>query len=343
MIVDTSFGSDNHAGVHPRILDAIREANSGPAVAYGLDDFTAAAVDKFREHFGKNADVYLVFNGTGANVISLATLARPFQAVICTEHAHINADECGAPENYSGCKLKTVHTPNGKLTVDDIGRQLAGRLDQHRVQPSVVSITQASELGTVYSVEEVREIAAFCHGNNLYLHMDGARICNAAASLGRGLGEISGQLGVDMLSFGGTKNGLLLGEAVVCFNPELSKHTLFIRKQAMQLASKMRFIAAQLTALLSDDLWLQNASQANRMAKLLEKKAKTIPGVKIVQQVQANAVFASLPRKAIDKLLKKYFFYTWDEDRNEVRWMCSFNTTEKQIDDFAAAVAASCD
>ncbi|MFH2107412.1 MAG: low specificity L-threonine aldolase [Chrysiogenia bacterium] len=342
MIVDTSFGSDNHAGVHPRILDAIREANSGPAVAYGLDDFTAASVDKFREHFGKNADVYLVFNGTGANVISLATLARPFQAVICTEHAHINADECGAPENYSGCKLKTVHTPNGKLTVDDIGRQLVGRLDQHRVQPSVVSITQASELGTVYSAEEVREIAAFCHGNNLYLHMDGARLCNAAASLGLGLGEISGQLGVDMLSFGGTKNGLLLGEAVVCFNPELSKHTLFIRKQAMQLASKMRFIAAQFTALLSDDLWLQNASQANRMAKLLEEKVKGIPGLAIVQPVQANAVFASLPRKAIDKLLKKYFFYTWDEDRNEVRWMCSWNTTEKQIEDFASAIASSC-
>jgi len=342
MIVDTSFGSDNHAGVHPRILDAIREANSGPAVAYGLDDFTATAVEKFREHFGKNADVYLVFNGTGANVISLATLARPFQAVICTEHAHINADECGAPENYSGCKLKTVHTPNGKLTVDDIGRQLAGRLDQHRVQPSVVSITQASELGTVYSAEEVREIAAFCHGNNLYLHMDGARICNAAASLGQGLGEISGQLGVDMLSFGGTKNGLLLGEAVVCFNPELSKHTLFIRKQAMQLASKMRFIAAQFTALLSNDLWLQNASQANRMAKLLEEKVKGIPGLAIVQPVQANAVFASLPRQAIDKLLKKYFFYTWDEDKNEVRWMTSFSTTEKDIENFAAAVSESC-
>ncbi|MCJ7526433.1 MAG: low specificity L-threonine aldolase [Candidatus Aminicenantes bacterium] len=342
MIVDTSFGSDNHAGVHPRILDAIREANSGPAVAYGLDDFTATAVEKFREHFGKNADVYLVFNGTGANVISLATLARPFQAVICTEHAHINADECGAPENYSGCKLKTVHTPNGKLTVDDIGRQLAGRLDQHRVQPSVVSITQASELGTVYSAEEVREIAAFCHGHNLYLHMDGARICNAAASLGKGLGEISGQLGVDMLSFGGTKNGLLLGEAVVCFNPELSKHTLFIRKQAMQLASKMRFIAAQFTALLSDDLWLQNASQANRMAKLLEEKVKGIPGLAIVQPVQANAVFASLPRQAIDKLLKKYFFYTWDEDKNEVRWMTSFSTTEKDIENFAAAIRESC-
>ncbi|MCG2811085.1 MAG: low specificity L-threonine aldolase [Candidatus Aminicenantes bacterium] len=342
MILDTSFGSDNHAGIHPRILDALREANSGPAVAYGLDDFTAKAVEKFREHFGKNADVYLVFNGTGANVISLATLARPFQAVICTEHAHINADECGAPENYSGCKLKTVHTPNGKLTVDDIGRQLAGRLDQHRVQPSVVSITQASELGTVYSAEEVREIAAFCHGNNLYLHMDGARICNAAASLGQGLGEISGQLGVDMLSFGGTKNGLLLGEAVVCFNPELSKYTLFIRKQAMQLASKMRFIAAQFTALLSDDLWLQNASQANRMAKLLEEKVKGIPGLAIVQPVQANAVFASLPRKAIDKLLEKYFFYTWDEDKNEVRWMTSFATTEKDIENFAAAVAASC-
>ena len=342
MTVDTSFGSDNHAGVHPRILDAIREANSGPAVAYGLDAHTAAAVAKFREHFGKNADVYFVFNGTGANVISLNTLARSFQAVICTEHAHINADECGAPENYTGCKLKTVHVPDGKLTVDDIGRQLGGRLDQHRVQPAVVSITQSSELGTVYRTDEVKAIAAFCHHHGLYLHMDGARICNAAASLGKGLGAITGDLGVDILSFGGTKNGLLLGEAVVCFHPELSQNTIFIRKQAMQLASKMRFIAAQFTTLLSDDLWLQNASHANRMAKLLEDKVKGVPCLEIVQPVQANAVFASLPRKAIDKLLEKYFFYIWDEDKNEVRWMTSFNTTEKQIKDFAAAIHESC-
>jgi threonine aldolase len=342
MIVDTSFGSDNHAGVHARILEAIKEANSGPAVAYGLDDFTAAAVEKFRGHFGKNADVYFVFNGTGANVIALSTLARSFNAVICSEHAHINADECGAPENYTGCKLMTVHTPNGKLTIDDIGRQLRGRLDQHRVQPAVVSITQASELGTVYSAAEVREIAAFCHGHGLVLHMDGARLCNAAASLGMGLGEITGGLGVDILSFGGTKNGLLLGEAVVCFNPELSKNTIFIRKQAMQLASKMRFIAAQFSALLSDDLWLQNASHANRMAKLLEEKIKGVPGLSIVQPVQANAVFAALPRTAIDKLLKKYFFYNWDEDKNEVRWMTSFSTTEKEIENFAAAIRESC-
>ena len=342
MAVDTTFGSDNHSGVHPRVLEAISEANSGPAVAYGLDDFTATAAEKFRGHFGKEADVYFVFNGTGANVVSISTLARSFQAVICSEHAHINADECGAPESAIGCKLLTVHTTDGKLGCADIARHLRGRLDQHRVQPALVSITQASELGTVYSAAEVREIAAFCRKNGLFLHMDGARLCNAAASLGLGLGEISGELGVDILSFGGTKNGLLLGEAVVCFRPELSKDTLFIRKQKMQLASKMRFIAAQLTALLSDDLWLQNAAHANRMAKLLEEKVKSIPEVKIVQPVQANAVFASLPRRAIDKLLKKYFFYIWDEDKNEVRWMCSWNTTEKQIDDFAAAVAESC-
>ena len=342
MTVDTSFGSDNHAGVHPRILDAIQEANNGPAVAYGLDACTAAAVEKFREHFGKNVDVYMVFNGTGANVVSLSTLARSFQAVICSEHAHINADECGAPESATGCKLLTVHTANGKITVDDIGRQLGGRLDQHRVQPAVVSITQASELGTVYSAEEVREIATFCHGHGLYLHMDGARLCNAAASMGKGLGEITGHLGVDILSFGGTKNGLLLGEAVVCFHPELSKNTIFISKQAMQLASKMRFIAAQFTALLSDDLWLKNASHANRMAKLLEEKVKGIPGLKIVQHVQANAVFASFPRPAIDKLLKNYFFYIWDEDKNEVRWMTSFSTTEMEIENFADAIRESC-
>jgi threonine aldolase len=342
MTIDTTFGSDNHSGVHPRALEAIAAANRGPAVAYGLDEHSEAAIARFRDHFGKKADVYIVFNGTGANVVSISTLARSFQAVICSEHAHINADECGAPESASGCKLLAVHAPDGKLTPALIGRHLRGRLDQHRVQPAVVSITQASELGTVYGCEEVREIAAFCHENGLLLHMDGARLCNAAAALGRGLGEITGDLGVDILSFGGTKNGLLLGEAVVCFRPELSRDTLFVRKQKMQLASKMRFIAAQLTALLSDDLWLQNASHANRMAKLLAEKVAKIPSVRIVQPVQANAVFASLPRKAIQKLLKKYFFYVWDEDRNEVRWMCSWNTTEKQIDDFAAAIAASC-
>ena len=342
MAIDTTFGSDNHSGVHPRILDAIKEANSGPAVAYGLDAHTAAAIAKFREHFGKNADVYMVFNGTGANVVGISTLARSFQAVICSEHAHINADECGAPESATGCKLLTVHADDGKLTTGDIARHLQGRLDQHRVQPAVVSITQASELGTVYRADEVKAIAAFCHGHGLYLHMDGARLGNAAASLGLGLGAITGDLGVDILSFGGTKNGLLLGEAVVCFHPELSQNTIFIRKQSMQLASKMRFIAAQLTALLSDDLWRQNASHANRMARLLEENVKDIPGLKIVQPVQANAVFASLPRQAIDKLLEKYFFYTWDEDRNEVRWMCSWNTTEKQVDDFADAIRESC-
>jgi threonine aldolase len=342
MAIDTMFGSDNHSGVHPRVLEAIAAANVGPAVAYGMDDTTEAALAKFRGHFGKKVDVYMVFNGTGANIVSLSTLARPFQAVICSEHAHINADECGAPENATGCKLLTVHTADGKLTCDDIARHLQGRLDQHRVQPAVVSITQASELGTVYGVDEVKAIAAFCHRHGLYLHMDGARLCNAAAGLGKGLGEISGALGVDILSFGGTKNGLLLGEAVVCFHPELSKNTIFIRKQSMQLASKMRFIAAQFSALLSDDLWLQNASHANRMAKLLEEKVMAIPVVKIVQPVQANAVFASLPRQALDKLLEKYFFYTWDEDKNEVRWMTSFNTTEKQVEDFAWAVRESC-
>lgn len=342
MTVDTTFGSDNHSGVHPTVLEAIAAANRGPAMAYGLDGYTAAALEKFRRHFGANIDVYMVFNGTGANIISISTLARSFQAVICSAHAHINVDECGAPESGCGCKLLTVPAADGKLTPELIACHLQGRLDQHRVQPAVVSITQATELGTVYSGDEVKEIAAFCHKNDLYLHMDGARLCNAAAALGQGLGEVSGDLGVDILSFGGTKNGLLLGEAVVCFHPELSRDTLFIRKQKMQLASKMRFVAAQFSALLGDDLWLENASHANRMAKLLAAKATSIPGVKIVQPVQANAVFASLPRPALQKLLERYFFYTWDEGKNEVRWMCSFNTTEQQIDDFAKAIAASC-
>jgi threonine aldolase len=342
MAIDTTFGSDNHSGVHPAVLEAIAAANRGPAVAYGLDGHTASALENFRRHFGGNADVYMVFNGTGANVISISTLARSFQAVICSEHAHINADECGAPESATGCKLLTVHAADGKLTPEMIARHLQGRLDQHRVQPAVVSITQASELGTVYSAGEVKAIAEFCHGHDLYLHMDGARLCNAAAALGLGLGEITGELGVDILSFGGTKNGLLMGEAVVSFRPELSRDTLFIRKQFMQLASKMRFIAAQFSAFFTDDLWLENARHANRMARLLADKVKPIPAVKIVQPVQANAVFASLPRAARDRLLEKYFFYTWDEEKCEVRWMCSWNTSEKQVDDFAAAIAECC-
>ncbi len=342
MSVNTMFGSDNHAGIHPVILAAIAAANRGPAVAYGADNHSTRAVEKFKEHFGSGIDVYFVFNGTGANVIALKTLTRPFNAVICSEHAHINADECGAPENFLGCKLLTVHCPDGKLSVNDIGRHLQGRLDQHRVQPAVVSITQSSELGTVYSAAEVRAIADFCHDHDLVLHMDGARIANAAAGLNLGLGDMTAAAGVDILSFGGTKNGLLLGEAVVCFRPELSRNTVFIRKQSMQLASKMRFIAAQFTALLSDDLWLENAAHANRMAQLLTAQIKDIPDLEIVQKVQANAVFASLPRPAIDKLLKKYFFYIWDEDKNEVRWMTSFSTTEEDISKFAAAIRESC-
>ncbi|HOW43735.1 MAG TPA: low specificity L-threonine aldolase [Candidatus Aminicenantes bacterium] len=342
MAVDTTFGSDNHSGVHPRVLEAIAAANQGPAVAYGMDACTKAAMARFREHFGKRIDAYMVFNGTGANVVSIATLARPHQAVICSEHAHINADECGAPEAVAGCKLLAVHTADGKLTVEHVARHLQGRLDQHRVQPAIVSITQPSELGTVYRVGEVKAIAAFCHRHGLYLHMDGARLGNAAAALGKGLGEVSGACGVDMLSFGGTKNGLLLGEAVVSFRPELSRDTIFIRKQKMQLASKMRFVAAQFSALLSDGLWLENASHANRMAKLLADRVAKIRGVKVVQPVQANAVFASLPRPALDKLLKKYFFYTWDEEKCEVRWMCSWNTTERQVDKFAAEIARCC-
>jgi threonine aldolase len=342
MTANNLFGSDNHAGVHPSIMAAIAAANRGPAVAYGADSHTAHAIEKFKEHFGKNIDVYFVFNGTGANVIALKTLTRPFNAVICSEHSHINADECGAPENFLGCKLLTVHTADGKLTVDDVGRHLQGRLDQHRVQPAVVSITQSSELGTVYSASEIIKIADFCHSHGLYLHMDGARFANAVASQGIGLGEASGRLGVDLLSFGGAKNGLLFGEALVSFRPELSKNTQFIRKQAMQLASKMRFIAAQFSALLTDDLWLENAAHANRMAQLLAEQIKGIPDLAIVQPVQANAIFASLPRVAIDKLLKKYFFYIWDEEKNQVRWMTSFATTEEDIAKFAVAIKASC-
>ena len=340
MSIDTTFGSDNHSGVHPRVLEAIAAANRGPAVAYGMDPCTEAALARFRAHFGADADVYLVFNGTGANVVSIATLARPYQAVICSEHAHINADECGAPESATGCKLLAVHAADGKLTPELVGRHLQGRLDQHRVQPALVSITQASELGTVYTADEVRALAGFCHGNGLFLHMDGARLANAAASLDLGLGEISGACGVDMLSFGGTKNGLLLGEAVVSFRPELSRDTIFIRKQKMQLASKMRFISAQFPALLDTGLWRENARQANAMAGLLVRVLAD-RGIAPTRPVEANAVFTRLAAPVVERLREDFFFYTWDpapEDRPEVRFMCAFDTTEEDVRNFAAAL-----
>jgi threonine aldolase len=335
-----SFASDNNAGVHPEILKAIESANEGHVVAYGSDRYTNQAVAKFKEVFGKEIEVFFVFNGTAANVLSLGAMIQSYEAVICSSYAHLNLDECGAPEKFTGCKLLLVPTADGKITVEGIKKHCHGFGEQHHVQPKVISITQVTELGTVYSDQEVKVISKFAHENEMYLHMDGARIANAAVSLGLGLKEATKDLGVDVLSFGGTKNGLLFGEAVVFFNSKLAKDFLFKRKQSMQLASKMRFISAQFEAILSNDLWLKNAAHSNAMAEILYKEIQKVEGVKIPRKTQANSVFAQLPKKVITALQKKYFFYVWDEDTSEVRWMTSFDTQENDIHDFVKALRA---
>lgn len=330
------FASDNNAGVHPEILKAMAEVNGGHVIAYGDDPYTGQAEAAIRDIFGEEAGVYFVFIGTAANVLGLSSITQPYHAVICPETAHINVDECGAPEKFSGCKLLTCDTPDGKLTVDMIAGHMHGIGFEHHVQPKVVSITQATELGTVYSVDEIRKIAEYTHERGMLLHMDGARISNAAVSLSCGFREMTVDAGVDVLSFGGTKNGMMYGEAVVFFNKDLCDDFKYRRKQGMQLASKMRYIAAQFSAFLQDDLWKSNARHANLMAQKLHAAVKDIPGVQVTRKVESNAVFAIVPAEIIPKLQEQFFFYVWDEDTSEVRWMCSFDTTEEDIEAFAS-------
>jgi threonine aldolase len=339
------FASDNHAGAHPEVIEAIAAANEGHAGSYGADPWTAEAEACFRRHFGDEARAFPVFNGSGANVTSIDAITGPQEAVICTATAHMQVDECGAPERLTGTKLLLVNTEHGKLTPDDIRQWEAKRGDEHHVQPRAVSITQATELGTVYTAEEVRAIADAAHELDMHLHVDGARIANAAASLGTSLGAITTGVGVDVLSFGGTKNGLLFGEAVVFFNPDLGRSFEFTRKQLTQLASKMRFVSAQLTALLDGDLWLRGATHANSMAQRLAQAVEAIDGVEVTHPVEANGVFARLPRAATDRLLAElpgeHPFYIWDEASGEVRWMCSWDTTEEDVDAFVEAIATA--
>jgi threonine aldolase len=330
------FASDNNAGVHPRVMDTLRTANHGHAVAYGDDAYTETAVRLFRERFGEGAEVFFVFGGTGANVSALAAVTRPHQAVVCAESAHVNVDECGAPERFTGCKLVDLPTPDGKLRPVQIEPLLARAGDQHHVQPRVVSISQPTELGTVYTVEELSSLAEFAHARGMLLHVDGARLSNAAAHLGVSLRELTAGAGVDVLSFGGTKNGMMYGEAVVFFDPTLAEDFKFVRKQCAQLPSKMRFVAAQFTALLTEDLWLQTAAHANRMAQMLADGLREIPQVSITQPVESNAVFAVMPPRVVTRVQEHFFFYVWNEQTSEVRLMCSFDTTE---DDVAALVA----
>lgn len=334
-----SFASDNNAGVHPEILRAILEVNLGHCVGYGDDPFTESAVRRFKEHFGKDTEVFFVFNGTAANCLGLKALTSSYHAVICAENAHIYVDECGAPEKFTGCKLVPVATVNGKITIEAAEHAYHGVGDQHHVQPKVISITQATEVGTVYRPAEVKALAQWAHARGMYLHMDGARIANAAAGLGLTLRQATRDVGVDVLSFGATKNGALGVEAVVIFNKKLGQDFLYLRKQGMHLASKMRFLSIQLHALLSNDLWKRNAEHANQMAKLLEKELRKVRHVKVVYPVEANGVFAAVPKAAIRKLQKRYFFYVWDEQKSVVRWMCSFDTTEHDVREFVRFVA----
>ena len=334
-----SFASDNNASVHPKVLQALASANQGHVVGYGDDPYTAAAIRKFKQHFGFDIEVFIVFNGTAANTLGLKAMTESYQAVICTDAAHIYTDECGAPEKFTGCKLIPIATTDGKLTVESVRHAYHGIGDQHHVQPRVLSITQVTEMGTVYQPKEVRDLARFVHQHNMLLHMDGARIANAAVSLGLTLREATRDLGVDVLSFGGTKNGAMGAEAVVFFDRKLCGDFLYVRKQGMQLASKMRFISAQFEALLSDDLWSKNAERANRMAALLKKEILKIRQARIVYPVEANGVFVQIPRHAIAKLQKRYFFYVWNEEQSVVRWMCSFDTKEEDVKQFAEFVA----
>jgi len=333
-----SFASDNNATVHPEVMAAIARANQGHMVGYGDDPHTESAVRRFREVFGGDVEVFFVFNGTAANVLGLQALTRPHHAVLCPELSHIYTDECGAPERFTGCKLIPLSAPLGKLTVETVAHAYHGIGDQHHVQPKVISITQSTEMGTVYSRAEIEDLARFAHEREMFLFMDGARISNAAAAQGMTLREATRDMGVDVLSFGGTKNGLMGVDAVVFFRPELAREFLFTRKQGMQLASKMRFMSAQMEALLTDDLWRRSAEHANRLARMLEQELRKISRVKIVYPVEANGVFAQIPRAAIKKIQDRYFFYVWDEEESIVRWMCSFDTTEDDVQQFAAFV-----
>lgn len=333
-----SFASDNNAGVHPEIMAAIGAANDGHVIAYGDDPYTERAIKLFRRELGKDAQVFFVFGGTGANVLGLKAGTESHHAIICAQTAHINVDECGAPEKFTGCKLIGLATPDGKITVDQLKPHLHEVGFEHHVQPRVVSVSQATEMGTVYTPRELQTLAEFAHDHDLLLHVDGARIANAAASLNVKLKAITRDAGVDILSFGGAKNGMMYGEAVVFFDQSLARDFKYTRKQGTHLPSKMRFISAQFERLLTGELWRQNAQHANRMAQVLARELALVPQITITQKVETNGVFAIVPRKFVPLLQKQYFFYVWNEEISEVRLMTSFDTTEEDIAEFVTLV-----
>ena len=336
------FASDNAATVHPRVLEAIAAANTGHAFGYGHDPYTQQVERRLAAALGRpDASVFFVFNGSGANVLSMRAALRPWEAVIVSANAHMQTDEVGAPEAVAGVKLLVAETVDGRVTLDGVRRLIERPNDEHAVKPGLLSLTQATELGTLYSLDGLRELGALAHAHGLRVHVDGARFANAAAALAVPLPELVAACGIDLLSFGGTKNGLMLGEAVVVFDPALVPGMLHLRKQTLQLASKMRYVAAQFDALLEDDLWLQNATHANAMARLLCEAVADVEGLVITRPPAANALFAILPPDVRVRLQQEFDFYEWDDATGEVRWMCSWDTTEADIAEFARAVRAA--
>ena len=329
-----SFGSDNHSGIHPQVLAAIYNANAGFCPAYGDDSLTMKVLEQIKELFGGNCDAWFVITGTGANILCLQSVMHSYNAIFCARSAHINTDECGAVQKFTQGRLLPIETADGKLTPMLIAPHLSGNRDQHHSQAKIISISQSTEYGTLYTLRELKDLADFAHQHNMFLHIDGARLANAAAALNCSLKEMTKDITADIVSFGGTKNGLLCGEAIISFRPELTSSMRFYRKQASQLLSKMRYISAQFQAYLEDDLYLKNALSANAMAKLLAERLNEIPELTLTQEVTVNSVFVVLPRQIIEPLQQKYHFYTWNEEKNEVRLMCSFNTTDKHIENF---------
>jgi threonine aldolase len=328
------FASDNNAGIHPDVLKEIISSNSGHVVGYGSDAYTEKAKEIFRSEFGAETETFFVFTGTAANVLSLSAITRSWNSVITASTAHLEQDECGAPEKFTGCKVLTVDTTDGKITADLIGKHMHGFNFEHHSQPGVVSITQSTEMGTVYTVEEIRNLAEFAHSRGMLLHMDGARIANAAVSLNLPFRAFTSDAGVDVLSFGGTKNGMMFGETILFFKPGLSDGFKYIRKQGMQLASKMRYISAQYIAYFNNELWKSCASHSNSMAKILAEKLTRFKELAITQPVQSNGVFVIMPHDVAERMRKHYFFYPWDENRSEYRLMASWDTKEEDIDGF---------
>jgi len=333
-----SFASDNNSGVHPLVMEAIAKANKDHALGYGNDSWTEEAIRKIKEVFTQDCEPLLVFNGTGSNIVALQLITRPFHSILCAETAHIFVDECGAPVKSTGCQIRPIATKDGKLTPELIRPYLHGFNDQHHSQPGAIYLSQCTELGTIYTEKELMALTKLAHEHGMMVHMDGARLANAAAALNVSLKNLSVDCGIDVLSFGGTKNGLMMGECVVIFNPELSKNAKFYRKQSAQLASKMRYLSAQLTAYFTDDLWLTNATHANEMAKMLYYELQKYPDVHFTQKVESNALFLTMPRPLIDQLLEKWFFYFWKEEANEIRLVTSFDTTKEDVLSFLKSV-----